>query len=38
MSNGQVDGRLDFLQYWTREHEILLGQYGVEYNLSCERR
>lgn len=36
--NSQIDSRLDFLQYRSREHEKLLGQYGVEYNLSCERR
>jgi glycosyltransferase involved in cell wall biosynthesis len=36
--NNQVESRRDFLQYRSREHENLLGQYGVEYNLSCEQR
>lgn len=38
MPNSQVESRRDFLQYRNREHETLLGQYGVEYNLSCEQR
>jgi glycosyltransferase involved in cell wall biosynthesis len=38
MPNSQIDSQLDFLQYRSREHEKLLGQYGAEYNLSCERR
>jgi glycosyltransferase involved in cell wall biosynthesis len=36
--NSQINSWLDFLQYRSREHEKLLGQYRVEYNLSCERR
>lgn len=36
--DSDIESRRDFLQYRSREHENLLGQYGVEYNLSCEQR
>ncbi|MGH3628745.1 MAG: glycosyltransferase [Sciscionella sp.] len=36
--NSQIESRRDFAQYRSREHETLIGQYRVEYNLSCEQR
>jgi hypothetical protein len=38
LSNKQVTKSNSFAQYRTKEHDKLLGQYGTEYNKSCERK